>query len=77
MQDGSGPAGRAKWEAVRNAPKVLKAAPYSGGIAPGLPNARQLVVAAHRFIYDIEPDTGDTATAGDVRILLLLGPGQA
>ena len=75
-QAGSGPIGRAKWEAVRDTPKKLKQAPYSGGVAPGLPDARQIVVAEHCFIHDIDPDTGLTATAGNVRILLLPGPGQ-
>jgi hypothetical protein len=41
-----------------------------------LEGLRQLVVAEHRVIYRIDPDTGSSSTAGDVRILLVLGPGM-
>jgi hypothetical protein len=36
---------------------------------------RQLVVANHRIIYRIDPDTGSSSTAGDIRVLVVLGPG--
>lgn len=29
-----------------------------------------------RIIYTIDPDTGDSDTAGDVRIVAVFGPGQ-
>jgi plasmid stabilization system protein ParE len=74
-QPGSGARGRAKWHALRDAPAGLADAPYTGRPAPGLDGLRQLVVADHRIIYRIAPDTGLSSTAGDVRVLLALGPG--
>ena len=30
----------------------------------------------YRALYEVDPDTGDNATAGDVVILRIYGPGQ-
>ena len=36
-----------------------------------------MIVAQHRVIYQVLPDTADNATSGDVRILRIYGPGQS
>jgi plasmid stabilization system protein ParE len=33
-------------------------------------------VEGHRIVYEVAPDTGDDATAGDVTVLRVFGPGQ-
>ena len=33
-------------------------------------------MAEHRIVYRVDPDTGESSTAGDVRILAVFGPGQ-
>jgi hypothetical protein len=30
----------------------------------------------YRVVYEVVPDTNDNATAGDVRVLAIFGPGQ-
>ncbi len=55
----------------------LRDHPYLGVPSLDMPGLRQLIVAEHRIIYRVHPDTGDTETAGDVRILAVLGPGQS
>jgi hypothetical protein len=40
------------------------------------PGFRVRVVSGYRVIYEVDPDTGETATAGDILIVAILGPGQ-
>lgn len=75
-QKGSGPNGQARWDALRTARFRLRANPYLGHPSAELPGRRQLVVSNHRIIYRVDPDTNETATAGDVRIVAVFGPGQ-
>lgn len=37
---------------------------------------RERHVEGYRIIYEVVPDTGDDATAGDVTVLRVRGPGQ-
>jgi plasmid stabilization system protein ParE len=37
---------------------------------------RELTVEGHCVVYRVSPDTGRDATAGDVQILRVFGPGQ-
>jgi plasmid stabilization system protein ParE len=76
LQPGSGPTAGAKWEALKQARRDLKTYPYIGSPSPEHPGHRQRVVAEHRIIYRVDPDTGDSATAGDIRIVAVFGPGQ-
>jgi plasmid stabilization system protein ParE len=75
-QPGSGPNAWARWAALRAVRARLRTFPYLGGVSVEHPGLRQLVVAEHRILYRVDPDTGDSATAGDVLILLVLGPGM-
>jgi hypothetical protein len=38
---------------------------------------RVAVAERHRIVYSVNPDTGDNATAGDVEVLRIYGPGQS
>ncbi len=75
-QRGSGANGRARWEALRDSRKRLRTYPYIGTPIEGHPKRYQLVVSEYRVIYRIDPDTGESATAGDLRVLAVFGPGR-
>lgn len=75
-QTGAGPDGQARWETLRTARFRLLVHPYLGASMAGQPKRRQLVVGEYRIIYVLQPDTGDSATAGDIAIVAVLGPGQ-
>ncbi len=40
------------------------------------PGVRERHVEGYRVAYEVVPDTGDDATAGDVTVLRVFGPGQ-
>jgi hypothetical protein len=75
-QPGSGASGRRRWRAVRDAWMRLRDWPYAGPESPEHPGHRVLVVEGYAIIYRIECDTGDRATAGDVRLLAIFPPGK-
>lgn len=76
LQPGSGSQGKARWDALRAATRTLAEAPYRGAAAPGDPGLRQVIISGHRLLYRVFPDTGQTATVGDVTVIALFGPGQ-
>ena len=75
-QEGSGPQGRARWAALRDRRKRLRTHPYLGTPIEDRPERYLLFVSEHRLIYQVDPDTGESATAGDVRVVAMFGPGQ-
>jgi plasmid stabilization system protein ParE len=72
----AGPAAAKLLRRLQDAPRILAAHPYAGRRSEDHPDVMQLVVAGYRLIYRIYPDTGDTATTGDVEILTVLSPGE-
>ncbi len=74
-QPGSGGAAQARLDRIARAIATLGAMPcaFRVGTRPG---TRQMLRAEHRFIFRVQPDTGDNRTAGDVLVLRVLGPGQ-
>jgi plasmid stabilization system protein ParE len=54
----------------------LRQYPYLGAESAEIPGHRQIVVSGYRIIYQVNPDTGDSATAGDIRVVAIFGPGQ-
>jgi plasmid stabilization system protein ParE len=76
MQQGSGLSGAKRWAALREARSALRTHPYLGAPSEAFPGHRQHVVSSYRIIHRIDPDTGDSSTAGDVRIVTLFGPGE-
>jgi plasmid stabilization system protein ParE len=46
---------------------------YKAGASPG---TRVMICDRHRVIDQLDPDTGDNMTAGDVTVLRILGPGM-
>lgn len=76
-QPGSGPAARRRLTAIRAAINRLREHPclYPVGQHPGV---RELPCdGGYRAMYEVRPDTGRDETAGDVRVLLVFGPGQS
>jgi hypothetical protein len=67
-------AGTAAPRGDRGCGQCVKAYPCLWRREAGL--GRVLIVAGHRVIYSVEPDTGRDETAGGVVILRILGPGQ-
>jgi plasmid stabilization system protein ParE len=76
-QPGAGKIGLRRWQAIRDALRQLMRHPYIAPASPEIPDHRQLVVSGYRLIYQVNPDTGDSQTAGDVRIVAIFGPGQS
>jgi len=74
-QPGAGPVGRAKWENIRAARRWLRDWPYAGAESPEHPGCRALIAEGWQIVYQLTPDTGDGATAGDVMILAVFPPG--
>jgi plasmid stabilization system protein ParE len=75
MQPGSGEAAKAKLQHIRTAIRQLGRAPcrWAEGDHPGV---REIPVEGYTILYEVGPDTGDNATAGDVTILRVFGPGM-
>jgi hypothetical protein len=38
---------------------------------------RIAIIESHRIVYRVSPDTRDNATAGDVLVVRILGPGRS
>lgn len=75
-QPGAGPAARRRLAAIRTAISRLRQHPclYPAGQHSGV---RELPCdGGYRALYRVTPDTGSNATAGDVRVLRVFGPGQ-
>jgi plasmid stabilization system protein ParE len=73
-QPGAGTAARRRLAAIVAAVNALRHHPCLWRREAGLGGV--LIVAGHRVVYSVEPDTGRDETAGDVVILRILGPGQ-
>jgi plasmid stabilization system protein ParE len=75
-QPGAGPAARRRLAAIWAAIEQLCQHPclYPAGQHPGV---RELpCTGGYRAFYEVIPDTGRSATAGDIRVLRVFGPGQ-
>jgi len=75
-QPGSGPAARKCLAALRTDIRRLKLHPCLYPVADH-PGVRELPCGGgYRVLYEVTPDTGISATAGDVMVLRVYGPGQ-
>ena len=75
-QPGSGPAARRELAAIRADIRRLQQEPCQWAVGD-MPGVRELPAAGGwRVLYEVDPDTGRSATAGDVRVLRVYGPGQ-
>jgi plasmid stabilization system protein ParE len=75
-QPGSGLNARKRWADLRDVGRRLRRNAYLGHPVAEFAGHRQLVVSGYRVIYQVLPDTGENATAGDIRIVAIFGPGQ-
>jgi hypothetical protein len=57
--------------------QLLRDEPCRYAVSKDHPGMREVPVAGgYRVIYMVRPDTGYNATAGDVEVLRVFGPGQ-
>lgn len=75
-QPGAGPRAAQRLAALRAAVQDLRRHPcrWPVGEHAGL---RERHVEGYRVVHTVAPDTGDNATAGDVTVLRVRGPGQS
>jgi plasmid stabilization system protein ParE len=74
-QPGAGQAAERRMRAILAAIWRLRRTPclHPHSVRPG---TRQMVIEDHVVVYELHPDTGRNATAGDVMVLRVFGPGQ-
>lgn len=74
-QPGAGHVAKRRERAIRAAIERLRRTPciHPHGARPG---TREMVIEDHVVVYELHPDTGSNATAGDVLVLRVFGPGQ-
>jgi plasmid stabilization system protein ParE len=75
-QPGSGTAARRKLRSILSTIRQLRRTPclHARGEHPG---TRTVTVHGYTVVYRLNPDTGDSRTAGDVLVLRIFGPGQS
>ena len=75
-QPGAGPVARRRLLAILDAIEDLRAHPcrFPLGVHPGV--RERICAGDYRVLYRVRPETGRDATAGDVRVLRIYGPGQ-
>ncbi len=76
LQPGSGSFGLQRWTALQSVPRRLRDHPFAGPVCPENSAYRQIVVHGYIFYYRIMPGAGGSATAGDIEIVDIFGPGQ-
>lgn len=67
---------RRRLRAIRAAIQSLRQAPCRHPLGDRV-GIREMTVERHRVLYSVHPDTGRNATAGDVVVLRVFGPGQS
>ena len=75
-QDGAGAAARRTLTKLKTAVTTdLRASPcrWPPSTHPGV---RERSVDGYRVMFEVDPDTGDNETAGNVEVLRVFGPGQ-
>ncbi len=74
-QPGAGLAAKARLRRILAAIRSLQRNPiiWPRGERPG---TREHRAEGHTIVYIVDPDTGDSRTAGDVYVLRVFGPGQ-
>ena len=75
-QPGAGRVAERRYQALTRAIRTLRAEPMRYRRDPEDPRQSIISVEGYRIIYEVTPDTGDNATAGDVTVLAVLGPGE-
>jgi plasmid stabilization system protein ParE len=75
-QHGAGPRARARYQALASSIEGLQVHPCRYRRSLDHPGTRVLSVSGYWVIYEVRPDTGLDSTAGDVRVLIILHPGQ-
>jgi plasmid stabilization system protein ParE len=76
LQVGSGEVARKRYRAILRAIYSLPTNPVLYRRSEDHPHLRVISVAGYRVLYKVDPDTGDTESAGDVEVLAVLGLGE-
>lgn len=74
-QPGAGARAARRLAALATAVQDLQGHPCRWPVGE-LAGLRQRHVEGHRIVYEVAPDTGNDATAGNVTVLRIFGPGQ-
>ncbi len=75
-QPGAGVAAIGKLVAIRTAIRQLRQHPCQWPAGPDTGVREMPCAGGYRMLYEVNPDTGSSATAGDVLVLRIYGPGQ-
>lgn len=74
-QPGSGPAAKDKLQTFRVAARKIWASPCAYPASPDHTGCRYLICEGYLFLYEVDPDTGSNASAGDMTIPAVFPPG--
>ncbi|MBW8815938.1 MAG: type II toxin-antitoxin system RelE/ParE family toxin [Caulobacterales bacterium] len=74
-QPGAGPRAAARLATIRDAVRDLRQHPCRWPVGDH-PGVRERTVGGYRIAYEVRPDTGRDATAGDVDVLRVFAPRQ-
>ena len=74
IQPGSGVVGQKSWQHILAVIQQLRDFPYLGFRSDEHPGCYRLSVEGYLIVYQIDPDTGERATAGTVTILAVFSP---
>lgn len=74
-QPGSGRRAAERLHHIRTTIHELRQSPVLWPVGDH-PGVREASAGGYRILYEVEPDTGDNLTAGDVMVLRVFGPGQ-
>jgi plasmid stabilization system protein ParE len=74
-QPGAGRAAARRLGQIKRAIKELRLAPCRWPYRDD-EGARVRIIERYKIVYEVLPDTGNDATAGDVLVLRIFGPGQ-
>jgi plasmid stabilization system protein ParE len=73
LQPGSGEAARDKLRTIRQSIRQLERTPCRWAVGDH-DGVREIPVGGYRVMYEVDADTGDNETAGNVRVLRVFGP---
>jgi len=76
VQPGAGPVARGKLASIWASIEALVDRPCQWPVGAHRGVRELPCTGGWRALYEVDPDTGHNATAGDVRVLRVYGPGQ-
>ena len=74
-QPGSGRVAKAKLRRVLDTARQILASPCAHPVSSEHSGCRYLICEGYFFLYEVRPDTGSNASAGNVTLLAVFPPG--